>query len=82
MFKQKSMNVLLNDELLNLLKSGRLPARLNTSQVSALIGFQPHDIPVLVCQKLLRPLGKPAPSAIKYFAANEIEQLAKDTRGR
>jgi hypothetical protein len=60
------------------MSSPRLPARLNGEQVAARLGFAPHDIPVLVKAKLLSPLGKPAPNAIKFFAAVVIERLAGD----
>jgi hypothetical protein len=55
-----------------LLNCHRLPARLNTSEVAVLLGFQEHDIAPLVAAKLLTPLGKPAPNAPKYFAAIEV----------
>jgi hypothetical protein len=38
----------------------------------------PHDIPVLVKAKMLKPLGSASPQAVKYFAAAEIEKLAHD----
>ena len=72
------MSHLLHDDIAILLRSPRLPGRLNSPQTAALLGFQPHDIPVLVAKKLLRPLGKPVPQAPKYFAAPEIEKLATD----
>ena len=55
-----------------LLNCHRLPARLNTSEVAVLLGFQEHDIAPLVAARLLTPLGKPAPNAPKYFAATEV----------
>jgi hypothetical protein len=33
------------------------------------MGFTPHDIPTLVRAGLLKPLGRPTPNAVKYFAA-------------
>lgn len=48
------------------------PARLNAAQTATALGFQEHDIPVLIAGKLLKPLGKPAPNAPKYFASVEI----------
>jgi hypothetical protein len=36
----------------------------------------PHDIPVLVKSKMLKPLGNPPQQAVKYFAAAEIEKLS------
>jgi hypothetical protein len=55
-----------------------LPARLDIQQVAERLGFQPHDITVLVAAKLLRPLGRPAPNSKKYFATIEVEKLCKD----
>jgi hypothetical protein len=49
-----------------------LPGRLNTSETAVLLGFQDHDIAPLIAAKLLKPLGKQAPNAPKYFAAVEV----------
>ncbi len=56
----------------------RLTGRIDTAKVAAILGFQEHDVPVLVLHGLLKPLGKPAPNARKYFAATEIYELAED----
>ena len=55
-----------------------LPARLDAKQSAEVLGFQEHDIPVLVNRGLLEPLGKPADNARKYFALVEILALAED----
>jgi len=52
------------------------PARLDSAQTAKILGFQEHDIPVLVACKKLTALGKPAQNAVKYFASCEIEELA------
>lgn len=57
----------------------RLPARLLVEDVAALLGFQKHDIRVLVSHKLLKPLGNPSPAATKHFATVDIQEYAKDT---
>src|SRR5262245_53533796 len=57
----------------------RLPARLNVQQTAALLGFLPHEIPVLVRAKLLEPLGRPAPNAQKYFASCDLLKLSTDS---
>jgi hypothetical protein len=57
-----------------------LPARLTDEQTARRLGFQKHDIPVLISAGLLKPLGKPAANAHKYFAAVEVESLAVDTK--
>lgn len=54
------------------------PARLNSEQTASLLGFQVHDIPVLVAEKLLKPLGKPAHNSVKYFATVEILSFGVD----
>ena len=55
-----------------------LPARLTVKQAGWLLGFPPHQIPILVGAGLLKPLGQPAPNAIKYFAAATICELKQD----
>ncbi len=59
-----------------LLNCRRLPGRLNTSETALLLGFQEHDIAVLIAARLLAPLGKPAANSPKYFAAVEIVERA------
>jgi len=55
-----------------------LPGRLNTSEAALLLGFQEHDIAVLVAARLLVPLGKPVRNAPKYFAAVEVVKCVAD----
>jgi len=56
-----------------------LPARIPSETVAKLLGFEKHDIKVLVSNKLLKPLGKPAPNAPKRFAKIDIFRLTFDT---
>ena len=53
----------------------RLPGRVDGRQAATILGFQPHDIPVLMAAKLLQPLGKPVANAPKYFASCVLEEL-------
>ena len=57
-----------------------VPARLNLEQAAWLLGFQAHDIPVLVANGLLKPLGTPPPNGVKYFAAGDLELLKADRK--
>jgi hypothetical protein len=57
---------------------GRLPARLLPEQVGWLLNCQPHDIPMLVAVRLLKPLGNPPASGVKYYATEEVLELSKD----
>ena len=54
------------------------PARLTVEQTAWLLNCPPHDIPILVAARLLKPLGSPPPNAVKFFAAAEILKLAED----
>jgi hypothetical protein len=59
---------------------GQLPARLTAQQTAWVLNCQPHDVPVLVAARLLRPLGNPLSNCVKYFAASELlEQMADRT---
>ena len=55
-----------------------LPARLHAEEAAKVLGFEPHDIPLLIASKFLKPLGSPAPNAPKYFAAMVILELAQN----
>ena len=57
---------------------GAPPARLTVEQAAWLLGCQPHDVPILVANRLLRPLGNPPPNGIKFFATSDLLELAKD----
>lgn len=56
----------------------RLPARLDVNQASEILGFLPHEIPVLLKAGLLKPLGKPAPNGHKFFSTVEISSLSEN----
>jgi hypothetical protein len=55
-----------------------LPARLDVVATAKLLGFAEHDIQILMAVGKLTPLGDPAPSAPKWFAAVEMIRLAAD----
>lgn len=57
---------------------GQLPARLTAEQTAWVLNCQPHDVPILVAARLLKPLGNPPPNSVKYFAALEVVELGKD----
>ena len=74
--KRASAIYVLNNELKAILNLTRPPARLNTAQTAAYLGFKPHDIPVLAARGFLKPLGKPMPNSDKYYArARVLERL-------
>jgi hypothetical protein len=57
---------------------GQLPARLTVKQAAWVLNCQPHDVPVLVAARLLKPLGNPPPNGIKFFATTEVMESAKE----
>jgi len=63
-----------------LLNARRLPATLPSEDVAFLLGRHTTDVPILVKAGVLCPLGKPAPSAPKYFASQDILELSKDVK--
>ena len=57
-----------------------VPARLNATQAAWFLGFDPHEIPMLVAAGLLKPLGHPARNSTKFFATEILEQLRRDEK--
>ena len=47
----------------------KVPGRLTADRAGEILGFAPHDMPVLVKHRLLTPLGQPAQRSTKYFTA-------------
>ena len=56
------------------------PARLNATQAAWYLGFEPHEITILVGAGVLKPLGHPARNSTKYFATEILEQLRHDEK--
>src|SRR5207247_11407806 len=57
-----------------------VPARLDASQTAWFLGFEPHEIPMLVAAGLLKPLGNPPRNSTKFFATEILEQLRRDEK--
>jgi len=60
--------------------AGVLPARLTCEQTAWRLNFAEHDIPILAAAGILRPLGRPAPNAPKYYALADVEELATNPK--
>jgi hypothetical protein len=56
----------------------RLPARLSVQEAAILLGFNDHDVRLLVAADLLKPLGDPAKNSPKFFAAVDVVEKAAD----
>lgn len=57
---------------------GQFPARLTVEQTAWMLNCQPHDVPILVSTRLLKPLGNPPPNGIKFFATVDVLDALKD----
>jgi hypothetical protein len=53
---------------------GQLPARLTAEQVAWVLNCQPHDVPILVAARRLKPLGNPPPNSVNFFAFGQEAQ--------
>ena len=56
------------------------PARLNATQAAWYLGFEPHEITILVGEGLLKPLGHPARNSTKFFTTQTLDQLRRDEK--
>lgn len=56
------------------------PARLNVEETAWYLGFAPHDIPVLVANGLLKPLGHPVQSTVRFFALVDLDERRNDVK--
>ncbi len=56
------------------------PARLKVEEAAWLLGFSPHEIPLLVSKGLLKPLGHPPLTGTKFFSTTIIQELRKDDK--
>ena len=70
----------MNQDKKDFLSVRNLPARVGINESGWLLGFNEHDIPVLVSAGLLKPLGKPTATGSKYFATMELQSLRTDVR--
>jgi len=57
-----------------------VPARLDATQTTWFLGFELHEIPILIAASLLKPLGHPARNSTKFFATQALEQLRRDEK--
>ena len=57
---------------------GQLPARLTAEQVAWVVNCQPHDVPILMAARLLKPLGNPPANSVKFFVTLELLEQVKD----
>jgi hypothetical protein len=76
--KNVKQSKFVNSERKEFLSVIQLPARVMAEEAAWLLGFAPHDIPVLVSAGLLKPLGHPPASGTKFFATAALLKLRDD----
>ena len=56
------------------------PARLDAQQAAWFLGFESHEVRILVGAGLLKPLGHPARNSPKFFATEILEGLRRNEK--
>jgi hypothetical protein len=56
----------------------QLLACLTAEQAPWVLNCQPHELPILLAASPVKPLGGLPPNSVRYFAASELLELAKD----
>jgi hypothetical protein len=57
---------------------GQLSARLTAEQAAWVLNCQPHDLPIRVSARQLKPLGNPPANGIKFFVTVDVLDFLKD----
>jgi hypothetical protein len=68
----------MNPERLQFLNLRHLPARFRVDETAWYLGFEPHEIPILTKARLLKPLGKPSPTATKFYSMVGLRRLREN----
>jgi hypothetical protein len=80
MKRAQGKHITMDPERREFLSLTATPARLTTQETAWLLGFAPHDIPILVRAGLLKPLGHPPRHGAKYFASSSLQPLRTDPK--
>ena len=56
------------------------PARLKAEEAAWYLGFASHEITILMSEGLLKPLGHPPLTGVKYFSTSNLEELRRDMK--
>ena len=57
-----------------------MPARIKVEEAAWYLGFATHEITMLMSESLLKPLGRPPTSGVKYFSMVALEELRRDQK--
>jgi hypothetical protein len=78
--KQMKENLFMSNEEFQFLNLRQLPVRSTRPQTAWLLNCQEHDIPVLVRERLITPLGNPKRNRKQFFETKAILQAAQDRK--
>jgi hypothetical protein len=70
----------MSNEEFQFLNLRHLPVRSNRTQAAWLLNCQDHDIPVLVRERLITPLGNPKRNSKQFFETQAILKAAADRK--
>lgn len=56
------------------------PARVRAEEAALLLGFSVHEIPILMAKGLMKPLGHPPLTGVKFFSVTSLEELRRDDK--
>ena len=68
----------MNNERREFLNLRNVPARLDMQEAGWYLGFTEYSIPALISTGMLKPLGHPPASTVKYFATATLAKLRDD----
>lgn len=57
-----------------------LPARVRVEEAALLLGFSVHELPILMANGLMKPLGHPPLTGVKFFSVVSLEELRRDEK--
>lgn len=57
-----------------------LPARVRVEEAAWYLGFSTLEIPILAANGLLKPLGHPPLTGVKYYSTSALEELRRDEK--
>ena len=70
----------MSDDQQRFLNLKNYPARLRVEEAAMYLGFATHEITILMAEGLLKPLGRPPATGVKYFSAVALEELRRDQK--
>jgi hypothetical protein len=56
------------------------PARMHVEEAAWFLGFGTHEITILMAEGLMKPLGRPPETGVKYFSTAALEELRRDQK--